>query len=328
LLVVRDRVATLMLSPSPFTAADRGLLDRVTTDKAFEIVLAPWAASSSAPLLVRIADSTSAAGLGRATADPVYDYSPPTDARPYYFNMLKPRALLDLSHVPNDGVLGGNLRATLLLVVLLGVATVLVVAIIIWPLLTAGRPAMPARRFWWTMAFFGTIGFGYMLIQIGLLQRFSTYLGHPTYTLAIVLFSMLLCTGIGSLLSGPLFTARPAQVRWLPPALAGALVVTAMLLPRVIEATFTAPLSVRSGVVLAFTGTLATLLGMCFPIGARRVEDAQTVVPWAWGVNGACGVLASILAVGLSIWVGIDANFWLAAVLYGVLVMPLAGMAR
>jgi hypothetical protein len=328
LLVVRDRVATLMVSPSPFTAADRASLEGVSTDKAFEIVLAPWTASPSAPLLARIADSTSADGLMRATSDPVYDYTPPTDARPYYFNMLKPRAFLDLSGVPKDGVLGGNLRATLLLLVLLGVATALVVLIIIWPLLAAGRPPMPAGRFWWTMLFFGIIGFAYMLIQIGLLQRFSTYLGHPTYTLAIVLFSMLLCTGLGSLLSGPLFTTQPARSRWLPPALAVALIATAMLLPRVIDATFTAPIGLRSGVVVAFTGTLAALLGMCFPVGVRRVEDAQAVVPWAWGVNGACGVLASILAVGLSIWVGIDANFWIAAVLYGALVLPLGRMGR
>ena len=49
---------------------------------------------------------------------------------------------------------------------------------------------------------------------------------------------------------------------------------------------------------------------------------------WAWGINGAFGVLASILAVGLSIWVGIDANFWVAAVLYLSLSAPLAAIAR
>jgi hypothetical protein len=67
---------------------------------------------------------------------------------------------------------------------------------------------------------------------------------------------------------------------------------------------------------------------MCFPIGVRRVSDGQAVVAWAWGVNGACGVLASILAVGLSIWVGIDANFWVAAGLYAALLAPLSRMGK
>jgi hypothetical protein len=56
--------------------------------------------------------------------------------------------------------------------------------------------------------------------------------------------------------------------------------------------------------------------------------STPSVVAWAWGVNGAFGVLASILAVALSIWVGIDANFWVAATLYLALGLPLAGMRR
>lgn len=326
LLVIRDRVATLMVSPSAFTEADRQALSAVATDKAFEVVLSPWSAAASAPLLARIADSQSTGALEAATRDPRYDYSPPTDARPYYFNMLKPSAFLDLSNVPSSGALGGNLRATLLLLVLLAVATVLVGLIIVWPLVAAGRPPMPLARFSWTMIYFAIIGFAYMLIQIGLLQRFSTYLGHPTYTLAIVLCSMLLFTGIGSLLSEPLLGNRPGRANWVPIAIALALALTAWLLPIAIEKTMLTGLGVRSFCVLLCTGILATLLGMCFPVGVRRVSDEPAVVAWAWGVNGACGVLASILAVGLSLWVGIDANFWTASVLYALLLLPLARM--
>jgi hypothetical protein len=175
------------------------------------------------------------------------------------------------------------------------------------------------------MVYFATIGFAYMLIQIGLLQRFSTYLGHPTYTLAIVLCSMLLFTGLGSLLSDRLFPPG-ARLRVLPLLIAGALVATAVLLPIVVQMSVATSLPVRTLWVLAFTGTMATLLGMCFPIGVRLIGDQPAVVAWAWGVNGACGVLASILAVGLSLWVGIDMNFWVAAVLYASLTLPLTWM--
>src|SRR5690606_7486783 len=133
----------------------------------------------------------------RATADPLYDYTPPTDARPYYFNMLRPRALFSLAALSRQGALGGNLQATLLLLTLLGVATTLVAAIVLWPLAAAGRPDVPAGEFVTSMSYFAGIGFGYMLVQIGLLQRYAVYIGHPTYTLAIVLFSMLLFTGAG-----------------------------------------------------------------------------------------------------------------------------------
>ena len=325
LLVARERVATLIVSTAPFTPADRERLQRVAHDRGFDIILSPWAEPDGTPLLVRISNSQSAQDLQRATADPVYDYTPPTDARPYYFNMLKPQAYFTGANVPRTGALGGNLRATLLLLVLLGVATVLVALIIVWPLIRAGRPAMPTGRFLWTMGYFATIGFAYMLIQIGLLQRFSTYLGHPTYTLAIVLCSMLLFTGLGSLLSERVFPPG-GRVRLLPVLIAAALVLTALGLPAVVQTSVAANLLVRTLWVLVFTGGLATLLGMCFPIGVRFMGDQPAVVAWAWGINGACGVLASIIAVGLSIWVGIDLNFWVAAVLYAGLALPLTGM--
>jgi hypothetical protein len=44
---------------------------------------------------------------------------------------------------------------------------------------------------------------------------------------------------------------------------------------------------------------------------------------WMWGVNGACGVLASILAVAMSMWLGIDTSLAVAAGLY--LLLPIAG---
>jgi hypothetical protein len=130
---------------------------------------------------------------------------------------------------------------------------------------------------------------------------------------------------LGSLLSDRLFPPG-ARLRVLPLLIAGALVATAVLLPIVVQMSVATSLPVRTLWVLAFTGTMATLLGMCFPIGVRLIGDQPAVVAWAWGVNGACGVLASILAVGLSLWVGIDMNFWVAAVLYASLTLPLTWM--
>jgi len=326
LLVSRERVATLMLSTAPFTDADRASLTAMAGSRDFHVLASPWTEAGTG-LIDRIAQSRTSAELATATTDPFFDYSPPTDARPYYFNMLKPRALWSLDDLPRTGTLGGNTRATLTLLVLLGITTVLVALIIVWPLVRAGRPPMPAGTFARTMAYFAAIGSGYMLIQIGLLQRFSIYLGHPTYTLAIVLFSMLLFTGLGSLLSNRLGVA-PA-IRLVPIAIAGMLAAIALVLPSVISRTIASDLTVRSAIVLAFAGPLSTCLGMCFPFGVRLARAHESVVAWAWGVNGAFGVLASIVAVMLSIWISIDANFWIAAALYlGVAVTAIGACER
>jgi hypothetical protein len=326
-LAVRDRVATLMISSAPFTSADRARLEAAAASRGYQLAVSPWAPAAGGPVIDAIARSATMAELLRATDDPMFDYRPPTDARPYYFNMLKPQALFSGQPIPGDGALGGNLRATLMLAVLLGVTTLLVGLIIVYPLVLQGRPPMPAGRFVWSMSYFAIIGFAFMLIQIGFLQRFAIYLGHPTYTLAVVLFSMLLAAGLGSLASERLVVGRRSTT--MIPVLIGVTVAAAALLvPAVTRSTLTASLGARTGIVLLFTGPVALLLGFCFPIGARLIAATPALTAWAWGINGAFGVLASILAVGLSIWVGIDANFWLAAVFYLALIGPMSVMAR
>jgi hypothetical protein len=325
-LAVRERVATLMVSSTPFTDDDRAVLEGAHASHGYALAVSPWAPSAGGAVIDRIASSTTMDDLMAATADPMYDYRPPTDARPYYFNMLKPQALWSGVAIPTDGTLGGNLRATLMLVVLFGVTTVLVALIIVVPLVASGRPAMPAGRFVVSMSYFAIIGFAFMLVQIAFLQRFAVYLGHPTYTLAVVLFSMLLFAGIGSVLSERLSIDTGRTFKLVPIAIGLALATTALVLPVVIAGTITGGLVIRTLLVLAFTAPIATLLGFCFPIGARLISGTPALTAWAWGINGAFGVLASILAVGLSIWVGIDANFWIAAGLYSSLALAMGGM--
>jgi SAM-dependent methyltransferase len=325
-LAARGRVATLMISVDPFTAPDRLALEAIAARRGFDLRLAPWRPADGTTLLGRISASGTRAELARAAADPLYDYTPPSDARPYYFNMLRPRALLSPGALSRQGALGGNLQATLLLVTLLGVAGALVALIVLWPLASAGRPPLPLAAFAQAMAYFAGIGSGYMLVQIGLLQRFAVYIGHPTYTLAIVLFSMLLFTGAGSVLSERLRVPDGRAFRFVPAAVAATLVVTAAALPAVLAGTVTSGLAARTGWVLLFAAPISLAAGMCFPIGVRTVP-AAALVPWAWGVNGAFSVLASIAAVAISLWLGIDTNFWIAAGIYGGLSAVLWKMA-
>jgi hypothetical protein len=74
---------------------------------------------------------------------------------------------------------------------------------------------------------------------------------------------------------------------------------------------------------------LSVLLGFCFPIGMSLVGRlSPNATAWMWGVNGAAGVLASIAAVGISMWLGIHVNLLIAALLYSLLVLPGHALAR
>ena len=328
LLVSRGAVATLMVSPSPFSDADRDVIARVAAAEGFTIQVSPWADGTTAQL-DRIAASATAAGLTAATADPRLDFSPPTDDRPFFFNMLKPAAFARAPSLPSEGIVRGNISATTTLVVLFLITSGLVLLMIVWPLVAGGRPAMPGHAFASALWYFAGIGLGFMLVQMAVLQRFSIYLGHPTYTLSITLFSMILSAGIGSGVSDRLVPGRPRLERALQlVAAAGLLLLLAGVGP-ITQATIGSGLLTRSAIVVALLAPLSMLLGCFFPSGLRLVNRlSPEAAAWMWGVNGAFSVLGSIVAVAISIFVGIHANLLAAAALYAALVVPLRQLQK
>ncbi len=326
-LAASGNVATLLVAVQPFRASDRQRLDAAVSEAGFHLLAAPWHPADDAHLRAILAVDGWPA-LDRVARDEIYDYSPPTDERPFFFNMLRPSSLGALADVPQGGVAGGNLRATVTLVLLLTLTLLLVVAIIVFPLIRSGLPGMGARSFAVSLSYFALIGMGFMLIQIPFLQRFSVYLGHPTWTLAVVLFGMILFTGVGSAFSDRV----PIGARWLPAlplAISALLVADVLALQSVIDATTTWSLAGRTGVVLTIIAPLAVMLGFGFPLGMRLVGSlSDLATAWMWGVNGATGVLASVAVVCISMWFGIHLNLWIAAIGYLALAAVLAALQR
>ena len=333
-MMARGPVATLLVSNEPFTDGDRATVTRVSAERGYTVLVSPWT-SPADERLGGIVRSASRQELAAATSDPIFDFSPPTDERPFFFNMLKPASFYRLADVPTidaslgAGVAAGNLRATFTLVLLFVIATLLVAAIIIWPLMRSGLPAMSASHFATAVAYFSAIGFGYMFIQIPFLQRFSVYLGHPTYTFSVILFAMILFTSLGSFLSDRLPVDRHRWVLMLPLAIAASVVLLTVALQPIIDRTIALDLPLRSLIVVLCTAPIALLLGFCFPVGMNLVgRVSPDATAWMWGINGACGVLASIGAVAVSMWLGIHANLILAAVIYALLTIPAHILAR
>jgi hypothetical protein len=314
-LLSRGHVATILVGRQAFSEAERATLRDVATRFGFALLVEPGGVAADAQLAA-IARARSHAELERAASHPLYDFTAPTDERPFFFNMLKPTSFFDTTEVPRGGALWGNLRANSTLIVLLGIAAVLVAAIVLAPLLLAGRPDLPAGAGVPAMAYFAAIGAGFMLVQIPFLQRFSVFLGHPTYALAIVLFTMILAAGAGSAWSDRIRLG--SRLMWaVPPAIAATILAEVVLLPVVTSMAASLPLLARAAIAIALIVPSAVLLGCCFPLGMRIVGAASTrATAWMWGINGATGVMASIVAVALSLWIGTSANLMLAALLY------------
>lgn len=317
-----DKIATLIVSKKPFTKAQLATLREHTKSLGFEVLVAPDQPSKS-KLLNDIVNSTSTKQID-AVADKAYlDLSVPTDNKPFFFNQLKPSRLGELISDPNfrqGGVVFGNLLASLALLLILAISIAAVVITILLPLRGAAKES--DRRLVTTgSTYFFLIGLGFMLAEISMLQYFGVYLGHPIYSLGVCLFSLILATGLGSLASGKLNIGhRGGIVVW--GVITGAyLLFLQSQLANIFVATDDNQLSTRIAISVGLLVPLGFLLGFAFPTGMRLVESVDAApAPWFWGINGATGVLASVLGVVISMNFGIDKTATVAALCYLLLI--------
>ena len=313
-------VATLILSRAPFKAEDIATLRGFCGTFQFNVHLSPDAAPPS-PLIAAMVACRDRAELQRRTSGLDLDLTPPDDERPFFFNLLPlDQPLRAIRYIGRGGVVGGNLLATTSLCTIMLVSLILIVATIVLPLRGAIREAGRGVVIGGTL-YFAMLGLGFMLVEMGLLQRLSLFLGHPVYSLSIVLFSLILAAGAGSWLSERMRLASPAVLAAWAVVLAGYVASLPAWMPGLLAPFQSAGIAARAGVCLALIAPAGLLMGFGFPTGLRlaAARDERPTV-WFWGINGAAGVLGSAIAIALSIAFGIGTTLILGAVCYLALI--------
>ncbi len=292
-----------MVSRSPFALAELYRAEGAAARMRFRVDISPRSAST--PLFESIA---SGRPLEEFSEDLPVTLAPPTDDSPFFFNMLKFSHLLD-REAWGAGPVTFNQKAVFALGALLVTAAGLTLAFILFPLwFRAEKPAF--RTGLPLFLLFASIGAGFMLIEISQLQRLTVFLGHPTYGLTVVLFAMLLTSGLGSFLTrGIVNPAFVGVILFL--LLLGALAFFGLCTPRLVNESRGDPTGARILVAVGVLSGIGFFLGMPFPLGMKvALVRSPKLAPWLWGVNGAASVLASILAVVISLVWGISASFW------------------
>ncbi len=327
-------VATLLVAREPFSEADLDTLQREAVRLGFTMVLTPRKLPVHPALRAIVSQPSSEALAAWAKAQPL-DYAPPTDDRPFFFNMLRPSAwLADPRRAKSlDHAFLGNLRATQTLVAATGVALVLTLVFVFVPLArrrpavrTAGRVTVAAAGL-----YFSAIGMGFMLVEMALLSRLSVLVGHPTLALAVLLGGMIFAAGLGSLASGRLDPNRGVHAVAPGVFVLGAVATVGGLLPRAAAHLEGAPVAVRVAASLGLVAVAAFPMGFAFPVGLRlldRVRGGGELGPWMWGLNGAFGVVASGVGLGLSMVAGTTWALGAGGACYAVLPLSAAALWR
>jgi|GEM_PF-5511997 len=197
------------------------------------------------------------------------------------------------------------------------------------PLVRFSRDGLRAPNRWRFLIYFAGLGLGFIMIEIALLGRFTLFLGQPVYTFAVVLASLLVFTGVGAYLAG-LFRAQPlrALLRIIPLILI-TLIATAFIMPLLFSAALGFTLPLRVALAGALLAPLGILLGMPFPTGLRIVSDeASSLVPWSWGVNGFFTVIGTVTALILGMAFGFKIVLLVGALCYLIALVAIAASKR
>ncbi len=319
IVVKANDIITLLMSKSPFTADDIAKVSNICETYGFQEIITPQKSYD---------DITDTIMSGKATdkfySSLPFDITSPSDDRPFFFNMLR---FADVLLQPFVGVNAstaawynsGNNLVVYMLFSMFAILLVYMAYAVINPMYrlykTNRQQFSDSQAF---IVYFAFIGLGFMLIEMSLMQWLMIFLGHPVYALSVVLFTLLLFSGIGS------YTVNYEKLR------SSTYVVRSSMLCLLLCATLWVISHFRDVFIHNDTTTRIILsvlvlipaslcLGMMFPLGvAAAKKKHEALLPWFWALNGVASVFASILAVVLSMSYGASVTFIVGIACYVV----------
>lgn len=311
----------VLVAPDGFDPVDLEAIRRFAERERFDLMAAPGLSAAEANRFNVLPDDpyyrTAAALLsGEAPQTPEgFDLTPPTDDHPFFGHYFTWKQAPDVwaSLGATWQPFGGAGYFVLLAFLALSIGAALLLILV--PVAVRGRegrkPEAGVRG--WAVAYFALLGIGFLFVELPIFQQYILLLGRPTTALAVVLFVLLVSSGIGARLS--------ERIPWRPSAFVLTILVAVspsalrvlrqMILGNV--------LSVRILLGAAALVPLGLLMGVMFPHGLARLRvEAPDLVPWAWGINGAASVISSAAAALLSLSFGFATVIGVGAGCYGL----------
>jgi hypothetical protein len=321
----------ILVKRTPFTKDDIKILKRFSKEKRFDLVYYPGMRGEESNVYVRMAtneyydafqiilDHRSCAGF---TERYLFDIKPVHDDAPFFHYQLRLKKFKEIYRLMGEKWQyfieeGFILPAVLVQVLLLS-------------LLLLGLPALSGDRSGSFQAsgkgflpYFAFLGIGYMFVEVSLIHMVILPLEQPPYAFATVLTSLLLSSGIGSVLS---YRIVPLRGPYAILAVSALLVCTSLLLPPLSKAVGALPLILKVTTFFLILMPLGIFMGMPFPSGLRLIgERNEGLIPWAWAINGCLSVIAPILTIMAAMAAGFRVVLWIGASAYLIAFMMMKG---
>ena len=247
-----------------------------------------------------------------------FDITPVSDNRPFFFYTVQPRDVADFILQTNSK--SADLKVNVAVPKLFDAMFVSIVAvgiILVLPPLVLGTKLPHDSSVRGFLLYFLAIGMGYILIEVAMIQKFVLFLGHPTYALTVVIFSMLVSSGLGSYTRRRLIGDNPAHLQKALAAVAILVAILALIVQPVLSAGVGLPFFIKVAATVLMLAPAGFAMGLPFPTGLRMLERTHApAVRWAWSLNAAASVLGSVGALVLALYLGIVETLLIGGALY------------
>jgi len=306
--------AETLLKKSPFTQAEVAAFRRWADYMKFDMIYDPYEMRPNVfNEVIRASRSEREAIIKRYP----YNIKPVTDDNPFFFQFYRWRSLV--SPLESGGGYFIERLPLSLAVLLVSLVQILLlsIAFIIGPLLPRGGQLRAVRHKTRVLTYFGSLGLGFIIVEITLLQKYAVFVGGPIYSMAITLFAILVFSGLGSLMSQRFKDSPDRWLKFIIIGLVGAVACEVVFINYTIPRLMFLSHAMRCGVTIAALAPLALLMGMPFPMGLRVTQRVgETIIPWAWGVNAVTTTLGSVLCVLVSMQWGFTVSLVAAGAVY------------
>lgn len=338
--------ARILISSTPWSAADIATLQTWAAERSFDISWRPGlniatvraslfndlpsVSLASGQIVLTgpndaIANEVEAVLAGRPSPSAeAFHIRPATLDRPAFYASLRledlPTLIRRLEVLPQAEI------GALVNIAVLGQAILIALLVLSAPLLfrrrTSGAKDKPRA---WPALYFPALGLGFLLIEIWLIDKAAFWLNDYSSAFALVLTSMLIFSGLGSMIAGRCAALPKAA------SLIGLVVILGWIAAMWMGAedfmmrTLDQPWAIKGAMVVLAAAPVSLALGLPFPLGLIQVGDGRSL-PWAWGLNGAFSVVATPLANLMSRDIGFSSLLIIGAGLYvlAFLVLPVA----
>jgi predicted membrane-bound spermidine synthase len=226
-----------------------------------------------------------------------YKVAPVSDNRPFYANwrrigvdveQVPGRMTEELDHIVSEKEYIPRLPLThAAQIAILLEAAILAALFLIFPLWKFRSDGIRTSAQKFAMLYFLSLGLAFIWVEVVFLKTFILFLGSPVYSIAVVLFAMLIFAGLGSFYSERLRGGLRQRLTKVGAAIVLVSLAVAFAYPAVLDQFLGLSLLGRALVSVALIAPVGFVLGMPFPVGLGVLaKSSPQSIPWAWAMNG------------------------------------------